>query len=189
MDKVLKSKCLFKLLEWIDADLASRCREGGCRHCGERRLHKGDFDRKPRGPDAAAGWDERYSFDCSRCRRRTTPPSVRFLGRKVYIGVVVVLAGAMMHGATAERVEQLRQELGVGDAATLKRWRQWWQENFVGSGFWKVARSRCMPAAAEDRMPLSLVETFGAEHCCGLVSLLRFLSPITVPGGLEGRAM
>jgi hypothetical protein len=35
--------------------------------------------------------DRRLSLCCSQCRRRTTPPSVRFLGRRVYLAAVVVL--------------------------------------------------------------------------------------------------
>ena len=42
----------------------------------------------------------RLSFCCDRdgCRKRATPPSVRFLGRKVYLGAVVVLVAAMRQG-------------------------------------------------------------------------------------------
>jgi hypothetical protein len=39
-----------------------------------------------------------------------------------------------------------------------------------------------MPPVDEKRMPLSLVEAFGAQHREGLVKLLEFLAPITVPG-------
>ena len=37
----------------------------------------------------------RFSFCCDRdgCRKRVTPPSVRFLGRRVYLGAVVILIG------------------------------------------------------------------------------------------------
>ena len=57
------------------------------------------------------------------CRRRHTPPSVRFLGRRVYVGLVVVLVSAMRHGLTAPRVQRLREQLGI-DRQTLERWRQ-----------------------------------------------------------------
>ena len=59
-----------------------------------------------------------------RCRRRHTPPSGRFLGRRVYAGVVVVLVSAMIHGLKPQRVCGLREALGI-DARTLERWRQW----------------------------------------------------------------
>ena len=47
------------------------------------------------------------------CRRRHTPPSVRFLGRRVYAGLVVVLVSAMHHGLKPERVQMLAR--GPGD--------------------------------------------------------------------------
>ncbi len=180
MEKILKDGLLFKLLERGDADLAEQAREGGCGHCGEEKLHRGDYRREPRG---GPGWDKRYSFNCSRegCRKRKTPPSLRFLGRKVYAGVVVVLVSAMMHGLKPKRVERLRQELGI-DERTLKRWRRWWLCNFVQSGFWKEARAQFMPGLDEESMPLSLVEAFGARRRNGMVKLLKFLSPISVPG-------
>jgi len=178
MERLLKDRRLFKLLERIDWDLAQTERAGACRYCGAK-LHCGDFVRKPLGCEA--GWDKRYSFDCSRCRKRHTPPSVRFLGRRVYVSVVVVLAGAMMHGLKPNRVERLRQVLGI-DARTLERWRRWWMETFVHTAFWKGAKGRFMPPVDAKRLPLSLVETFGAQHREGLVKLVEFLAPITVPG-------
>jgi len=179
MEKLLSDGRLFKLLEKVDADLAEEAREGGCEHCGEEKLHRGDYDRLPRG---GPGWDKRYSFNCARknCRKRKTPASVRFLGRKVYVGVVVVLVGAMMHGAKPHRVERLRQELGV-DERTLKRWRAWWLETFAESRFWRGARGQFMPTVDEKVIPLSLVEAFGANRA-GLLKLMEFLSPITAPG-------
>jgi hypothetical protein len=176
MEKLLRDERLFKLLEKVDDDLAEESREGGCEYCGGK-LNCGDFPRKPRG---GPGWDKRYSFDCSDCRKRKTPASVRFLGRKVYAGVVVVLASAMMHGVAAHRVERLRQVLGINEK-TLKRWRAWWLETFAESRFWRGARGQFMPTVDEKIMPLSLVEGFGANRG-GLLKLMEFLSPITKPG-------
>ena len=49
--------------------------------------------------------------------------SVRFLGRKVYVGIVVVLVSAMDHGLKPERVQVLRESLGI-DRRTLQHWRK-----------------------------------------------------------------
>jgi hypothetical protein len=106
----------------------------------------------------------------------------------VYVSVVVVLMAAMVQGLAPERVERLRQVLGI-DEKTLERWRSWWLETFVQSGFWKGARGRFMPPLDEKQMPLSLVEAFGAQRGEGLVKLLEFLAPITVPGREEVAAM
>ncbi len=187
MEKLLANGRLFKLLEKTDADLATRAEKGGCEHCGHGKLHRGDYDRKPRG---MPGWDKRRSFNCAKhnCRKRKTPPSVRFLGRRVYVGIVVVLVSAMMHGSTPRRVERLRQELGI-DEHTLKRWRSWWIKNFVVGGFWKAGKSRFMPSLDEKALPFSLVEAFGASGSDGLVQLMKFLSPITINAKREGLVM
>lgn len=187
MEKLLKDGLLFKLLEKMDVEMAEAAERDGCEHCGEGNLHHGDFSRKPRG---VPQWDTRYSFCCAKegCRKRKTPPSVRFLGRKVYAGVVVVLVSAMMHGLKRKRVERLREVLGI-DKRTLERWRRWWLENFVGSRFWKQARAFFMPRLKESVFPLSLVEAFNAKGRVGMARLLEFIAPITVPGRLGATVM
>ena len=121
--KHLADQELFQLLEKVDADLTAGARSKGCLLCGGK-LHRSDYDRKPRG---GPQWNMRFSLCCARegCRRRQTPPSVRFMGRRVYAGLVVVLVSAMLHGLKPERVELLREALNI-DRRTLERWRQWW---------------------------------------------------------------
>ena len=62
-------------------------------------LHSARYRRKPRGRPAGLGeeHDWRFSFCCARdgCRTRRTPPSFRFLGRKVYLATMVVLIAIM----------------------------------------------------------------------------------------------
>jgi len=182
--KLYEDPDFIKLQDAIDMDLSEKVRERGCVHCGSK-LHCGDYERKARKVDC---WNKRYSFNCSVCRKRHTPPSVRFLGRRVYAGVIVVLAGAMMHGPSAQRLGILGETLGV-DLRTLKRWRQWWLDVFVKSPFWKAGRGSFLPPVAEGSMPYCLYVSFGAMAHEGLSRLMRFLSPITVAGGLEGLAM
>ncbi len=184
MCKLLKDSDLIKLLDKYDADLAETVRAGNCRYCGAK-LHCGDYRRKPRGVEC---WDKRYSFDCSRCRKRHTPPSVRFLGRRVYAGIVVVLVSAMMHGANAQCLGALREALGI-DMRTLKRWRRWWLDVFVKTPFWKAARGRFMPVLNELLMPSCLVESFNADRREGLIPLMCFLAPVTINAGEEMVAM
>lgn len=171
---------LYDLLLRIDEELAAQARAEGCR-CGGR-LHSACYRRKPRGAPLALGegYDRRLSFCCAedRCRRRTTPPSVRFLGRKVYLGAVVVLVSTLRQGANPRRVRVLQEMFGVGER-TLRRWRQWWQRIFVEGSFWRGARGRFMPTIAAQELPRALAERFGADASGGLCRLLRFLSPIT----------
>lgn len=187
VSKLLQDKRLFKLLEVIDDEFAAKAEQAGCRHCGEAKLHRGDYPRKARG---GPGWETRRSFNCSdnACRKRNTPASVRFLGRRVYAGVVVVLLSAMTHGVKPSRVERLKLVLGI-DARTLKRWRAWWLDTFVKSGFWKGYRGRFVPPLDDDAVPFSLIVAHGGWKREGIVRLLKFLSPLGVSGGLEGLVM
>jgi len=178
--KLLGDVRLYEVLGEIDGDLAQRAREQGCR-CGGR-LHCARYARKPRGGPVGlgAGYERRESYCCARegCRRRTTPPSVRFLGRKVYLGAVVVLVTALRQGPTPVRVHQLQELFGVGER-TLRRWRQWWQRRFAEGSFWRGAQGRFMPAMKPRELPRAVAERFGAETTDGLSRLLRFLSPIS----------
>src|SRR5690554_1758113 len=114
----------------IDEDLAARTRAEGCRFCGGA-LHSARYLRKPRGvarrllDDATA---TRLSFCCARdgCRRRHTPPSVRFLGRRVFLGAVVVLVTTLSSGLTGKRVAVLCEQFNVS-VRTLRRWQEWWR--------------------------------------------------------------
>jgi hypothetical protein len=130
------------------------------------------------------GYQTRFSFCCAEegCRRRHTPPSLRFLGRRVYLGAIVVLACAMQQGATPVRARRLRELLGVSER-TLSRWRQWWQSTLVESDFWKAAKAFFMPLAQPGGFPLSLLERFGGDEEKQLVALLRFLKPVSTTAG------
>ncbi|MGH8654001.1 MAG: hypothetical protein ACREYE_18360 [Gammaproteobacteria bacterium] len=106
-------------------------------------------------------YESRLSFCCAKegCRRRTTPPSVRFLGQRIYLGAVVVLVSAMEGGVTAKRAERLRDLLRMS-LRTLKRWRRWWRAVFVASTFWKQAKGRFTPPVDVAALPASLLERF-----------------------------
>src|SRR4051812_29709556 len=136
------------LLLKIDEDLAAAAQADGCGDCGAA-LHSATYPRKPRGGPVGLH-ETRFSFCCARdgCRRRHTPPSVRFLGRRVYLGAIVVLATAMQQGITATRAGRLREVLGVS-LKTLARWREWWRTAFVESVFWKAAKAAFSPPADE----------------------------------------
>jgi hypothetical protein len=176
----LANPLLHQYLAKIDADLAEKVRLGGCLYCWMGVLHSARYKRKPRSGEKESLELRRDSFCCDQdgCRKRHTPPSVRFLGRRVYWGVVVVLVSAAHHGITSERMRALRQALGI-DRRTLERWRQWWLESFVQSPYWKLARARFMPRLCEQTLPLSLGRVFAVDWPGQLIALLKFLSPLT----------
>ncbi len=168
------------LLLALDRDLAATARAEGCARCGGV-LHSARFRRKPRGSPAGVeeGWDRRLSFCCAveLCRKRTTPVSFRFLGRKVFLGAVVVLVSALRHGA-APAVKELCDLVGVS-RRTVGRWRGWWRTTFVASPFWRVTAAAFMPPVDQARLPASLLERFFGEAATQLLALLRLLLPIT----------
>lgn len=177
---VLTGNKVYQLLDEIDADFARREREQGCRWCSGK-LHSARYERKPRGGPKRNEVVYRWSFCCEKegCRKRHTPASVRFLGRKVYESVVVVLISALSHGLNPGAVEILRSALGI-DRRTLLRWRQWWRETFVQSRFWKAARARFSPPTCEATLPHSLCERFGWEELEKLLKLMKWLTPLSV---------
>jgi hypothetical protein len=108
---------------------------------------------------------------------------VRFLGRKVYLGVVVILITAMRQGPTPRRVRELSSLFGV-DKATIARWQAFWRDYVPRTPFWKLARARLVPVLEIAALPVSLVEAFGRTNdpYQDWVRLSRFLSPLTIPG-------
>lgn len=177
----------WQFLQRLDEDLAATARAARCPHCGGA-LHRGDYPRKPRGVDRGllgAAYARRRSFCCSRdgCRRRVTPPSVRFLGRRVFLGALVVLVSALAQGLTGQRRAGLAQQIGAG-AQTLARWRRWWRETLPATAFWQAVRDRFLPPLAPDELPQSLLERFaaGGSTIERLAHALHFLAPLSAPG-------
>jgi hypothetical protein len=114
---------------------------------------------------------------------------VRFLGRKVFVGFVVVLKTALHQGLNAGRLAHLRLALPGIDRRTLERWCRWWREHVATSPFWKAARARFLPTLPEEHLPLGLCERFGIDAPDGVVTLLRFLAPITTSGPVSEAGM
>ena len=183
---VLADSRLWPFLTQVDRDLAEKAREGGCVFCGAA-LHCANYPRKPRGvDDLPEGYELRFSYCCSvdGCRRRATPPSVRFLDARVYLGVLVILLTAMRQGPTPRGFKELHRLFGVSRRSLL-RWQLWWREIFTKSAFWKGARARFSPPLREGDLPSALMTAFHAH--CGLerlLLLLKFLCPITTRGAV-----
>ena len=177
------------LLLACDRDLADECRAEGCELCGGR-LHSARYPRKPRGRGCRLGpeHDQRFSFCCAvdGCRSRDTPPSLRFLGRRVYVAAIVVLIAILQHGATDARMERLSEVVRI-DRRTAERWRRWWRDIFTATPFWQIARARFMPPVDQARLPAALIERFTGDDADQLVGLLRFIAPISGGDRMQAR--
>lgn len=176
------------LLLAIDEEIAARVKALGCPWCSGR-LDRADYPRKPRGGSiAAAGeeFDTRISLCCSRegCRKRVTPPSVRFLGRRVYLGVTV-LVGSMV-GAAEQTAGAIRVATGVA-ARTVRRWLAWWRTTFVESPFYADASARFVPPVEKEALPASLLTRFHRSvFSRKVLATLSWLAPSTTGTVADG---
>ncbi len=174
----------YDLLYTIDQEYATEVCAKGCPHCGGI-LHSARYPRNPAGIRSVLNeaYASRLSFCCASegCRRRTTPPSVRFLGRRLYLGVIVVLMAVLHHGLTPMRIRRLSEQLGLWVSwRTLKRWVKWWQGQFVDSSFWKAAKGSFVSPVEVSTLPASLLERFSGHGIQDkLVKLLQFIAPLT----------
>jgi hypothetical protein len=171
----------YQLLLRIDQDYAEQTRAQRCRCC-RGVLHSARYPRKPRGlthEARAECGNYRFSFCCAECRRRTTPFSVRFLGRRVYVAAIMVAVSATRASAgTAAAMRQL-DALGV-PPSTIARWRHWWTTEFVSTPFWTLGQAAFAPPVETARAPASLLECFAATQLAEpRLCLLRWLSPLT----------
>ena len=114
------------------------------------------------------------------CRGRETPPSLRFLGRQVYVAAIVVLIAILRHGATAPRIERLSAGRPGVDRRTIARWRAMVARELHGDAV-LADRPRPLHAAGRARSdcrPRSSIAS-PATSRDQLIALLRFLGPIT----------
>jgi hypothetical protein len=184
---VLHDPAFFKFLLGIDQEHAAAVRALGCPCCCGP-LHVGDFKRKPRGPlrDPLVS-TIRFSFSCGHCRLRCMPASVRFLGRRVYWGAVVLLATALCSGLSLRRGQQLTAQLSV-PVLTLQRWRRWWLSEFTRTAVWQELRGKLLPPLAASELPAGLLQRVVAVDIpTAMAIVLRWLAPLSTV--TEGRSM
>ena len=177
----------FEGLTAIDLAIVERAAQERCRDCGGP-PHRGDYPRKPRGGEIAAmaeGFDRRFSLCCGRegCRHRATPPSVRFLGRRVYVGALVIVAAAV--ALTAMAAAAAVRATGV-PARTTRRWLRWWRGPFTTSGVFAELCARLVPAPERRRLPVSLLERLAEDRTAAVAKLLGWLAPLTTASGPGG---
>ena len=179
---LLHDPAFFRLLTRIDAEFAAETRQGRCPECAGP-LHVADFPRKPRGcpPSVREEYSWRLSFTCGWCDTRSTPASVRFFGRRVYVAVALMLVSPPA-GYAARALEEL---LSV-PARTLRRWESWWQRDFQRTAFWQSVRERFVPPVPAEVLPRSLLARFQGSTCHErLVQLLRFVGPLSAAGMIK----
>lgn len=176
LDSVQKSS-LFKILHQVDVDLAEETRKKGCLHCEDGALHYARYQRKPRGgPDELP--DElmiRQGLCCEVCRRRVLPPSVLFMGRRVYWGTVVLLVVALRQNHhDAVSVRRIAGRLGVA-RSTIWRWMEWFRDSFATTPAWRARQGRLRADLDRDRPIAWLLAQF-QERFGDPIDALRHLT-------------
>jgi hypothetical protein len=186
-DQIEFGREFFEQLAVADAQIAAAVAAGGCEACGGR-LHRGDYERKPRGALLAAAGEAfvvRFSLCCDRegCRQRATPPSLRFLGRRVYLGAAVI-AGSVV-ALALRRASAARVATGV-PGRTLCRWLSWWQGPFTLTGVFVAMAARLVPAVDVGDLPRAILERIEGDRLARVRRLLEQLAPLTTASVSDG---
>jgi hypothetical protein len=178
---LLRDARFSELLMEMDRDRLDEVRAEGCSKCGGP-LHSAHFERKPAGvlvpPEKLPkGYTKRFDLCCGWCRSRTLPPSVRFLGRKVFLAVAIVVAAVLVRGGDRNVIEILRRQLGAS-RNTVARWCRWWGA-LPRTQLWIGARGTLPVDMDERALPASLLARYAGSAADRMVHLLRFLSPMS----------
>lgn len=135
-----------------------------CPKCKKGRLHQANYMRRARGLESLAPDGLiRYSLCCSKCRRRTTPPSAVFAARFVYCSLVIL---AHFMGTDARRGSNGPK------ASTRKRWKRWWSHQ-RSVRIWKM---HCTAATARADLPFKELLRFLSRPLAGSSGLVRLLT-------------
>lgn len=170
---------LFKL----DQLIADEVRASGCPHCGDV-LHAAPYPRKPRGVnpvELGKHYQSRLSFCCQRdgCRKRCTPPSVRFMGRKVYLSVIITLICALEQGLTPQRRARLVDELDLWPQS-FARWQRWWRVQIPATPHWQALCARLTPSSEIAVLPdVLLGQLYGDDLSCRIIRFSQLMMPLS----------
>jgi hypothetical protein len=172
----------------IDQEVIDKLTKQGCQYC-KSKLHQANYPRSPSGIPAQFRdhYNERFSLCCAVCRKRTTPPSVRFFGRRWFPAPIFILISMLQCGINERRLAQIKKHFGITvSESTWKRWRRWWREEFMTTKFWQQEKGmiRIEPTEKTNQLiPRALFNAFKKDLFTERIKwLLHFLSPLT--GGI-----
>ena len=164
----------------LDRLIAEQVRQSQCPLCFGN-LNQSNFPRKPRGVPEGTDPDYhiRFSLCCSTdgCRKRFTPPSMRFLSRKVYSSVVIILIFLLKPETDESRLETINTLLGTTlSVETLRRWRHFWTKDVPQTQTWKRLAFSSVHA---QNLPVSLLALFETTVEQALIMGLKLILPLT----------
>lgn len=167
MQNIAANDWFFQELCKKDHEMFLKEKSGRC-SCGGR-LDTAHFKRKPRGLGEKE--ETRYSLCCcvEGCRKRLTPRSLRFFGRKIYVAWVVILAIDFF------------KELGLStqmSRQTIARWKNLWRDQLSEqNSFMRRARSLLPPGFPESKSPGALLPIFKFPEKSSWIPILKFFIP------------
>ena len=170
----------------MDEEMAENYAKKGCVYCGGK-LHQANYPRSPMGMplEFQDQYDYRISFCCGDCRRRTTPPSVRFFGQRWYPAPLHIFISIMRCGISKRRIALIKKYFGiVVYESTWRRWRKWWCDTFVITKFWRQEKGRIPPSdkITQSPFPRVIFDSYMSNIEEKMLLFLPFLSPLT--GGI-----
>ena len=153
----------------FDLELFRAAKSQGCARCKGPR-DTSNYYRKIRG--MGEGNEIRFSLCCRRegCRKRLTPQSLRFFGRKIYSRWVILMA------------IDFAQELGLPKKIlrqTLARWRKFWKDHLAESSpFMKWSRGFLSPHFIANETPGCIVSSFQFHDRGSWIPILKFFAQL-----------
>jgi hypothetical protein len=179
--KFLFSSSFTSLLLAIDLEFVAKAKTLGCPDCGGN-LHQADYPRSPIGipKEQRAHYELRLSLCCSQCRKRVTPPSVRFFGRRWFPAPYFLFISLLRMRINEQRLQQLKRHFGIRiSMTTWKRWQLWWRTQFTKTAFWMQAKGQIPADRIEGIFPRHCLTFFTGHFSKKFILLLQFLSPLT----------
>lgn len=178
----MKLLVIFKQLYKLDQEIAKELQKKGCIFCGSK-LDVANYMRKPRGIDEEIPEEMQIQFSlcCRDCRKRAKPISLRFLGPKVYIFLVVIKAMVEFNHQKSCNYQVLKDRYGVTHR-TVNRWQNFWKKCVpVGDFFKRIAGILPLPIDTSG-MPNYILKQFKKTNEAEGISYVKtvsFLSPLS----------
>ena len=165
-----------ELLE-IDQRIAKNTQNGDCLICRSP-LHVANFPRKVRSGafDFGTEHDIRFSFCCAKCRKRHTPPSLRFFGRCIYTSAVVI-AFALIFAVIEKKLSLIAKMLGP-NRRTLKRWHEK-LENLPKTKIGRLLQARFCEPVTTDTLAQFIINGPSSEMAARLIKICKALAHLS----------
>jgi hypothetical protein len=160
LSELIKKKNLFSHLYEIDKKTAERYRQLPCPYCGGP-LYFSNYMRKPRGEpeDVPEKYFIQFSLCCGTegCRKRLTPPSCRFMGRKIYwFAVILCILTDFQNTNEKATVSDWSMRTGIC-RNTIKRWLAFFHDTFPASRIWRRLRGQISACVRNSSLPSSFI--------------------------------